>query len=285
MRMAFVYEEGHYGLTGKHYTNNAYRFFIKTLPKFGFDIHAISGNVEWGRFYFYDAIVIYSLVGNIRLDGIGMLPGKKIIRGPDYTDLTPRWCEAAKVFDLCINHQSPTVYTACPIPYKQIIFGIDPVIYGSTDWEGRRKDKVLLTGSMGGDDTSLRRHCINVPGVERIGLDWVNDQYGELLRRYRAGIAVQHGSILYKNFELPCTGMLTFMEQTDTVRLDLNGFIDDLNCIYINKNNAAFKVSEFIDDPDNPKWQRVAEAGRQHVLDNYTNDLQAQRLIDAIMDA
>ena len=70
------------------------------------------------------------------------------------------------------------------------------------------------------------------------------------------------------------------MEITKKNRGEFLGFIDGENSIFINEQNYKEKFSEYLDDVNNPKWERIANNGREYVLKNLNNDVAANSLID-----
>jgi hypothetical protein len=47
----------------------------------------------------------------------------------------------------------------------------------------------------------------------------------------------------------------------------------------MNEKNYKKKFAEFLNDPDNKKWQEIACAGREHVMSNLTNDKAVESLV------
>lgn len=57
------------------------------------------------------------------------------------------------------------------------------------------------------------------------------------------------------------------------------GFIDDKNAIFINESNYKEKFSEFLQNPDNPRWEQIAEKGNEYSLKHFSNDNAVEQLI------
>ena len=69
------------------------------------------------------------------------------------------------------------------------------------------------------------------------------------------------------------------MEVTEKNRADIMGFTNGENAIFINEKNYKNKLSDFISDPNNSKWAEIAENGRNYTMNNLTNDVAADSLI------
>ena len=69
------------------------------------------------------------------------------------------------------------------------------------------------------------------------------------------------------------------MEITDENRGKYLGFIDGETAIFINQKNYKEKFQEFLDDPSNPKWEKIANSGRNFVLKKFNNDKAVESLV------
>jgi hypothetical protein len=114
------------------------------------------------------------------------------------------------------------------------------------------------------------------------GSKYVNDDYPTYLSRYRAAIAASTWYPTQKYWEITAAGCLTFMEITQKNDGSYLGFKDGETAIFINEKNYKDKFEEFLNDPDNPKWEEIANAGRQHSMDNLTNDNATEKLVDVM---
>ena len=113
--------------------------------------------------------------------------------------------------------------------------------------------------------------------------NFVNDNYPKLLGKYTASIAAPGLSLTMKCLEIPAAGCLTFMELNEINEADILGFVDGFSCIYINEFNYANKLEEYIETNNDLKWQKIAEEGKKFILENYTNDVQVEKLINYIL--
>ena len=55
---------------------------------------------------------------------------------------------------------------------------------------------------------------------------------------------------------------------------------DGENAIFINENNYQQKFEEFLESTNNPIWEQIANAGSNHVLKNFTNDIAVKSLVE-----
>ena len=73
------------------------------------------------------------------------------------------------------------------------------------------------------------------------------------------------------------------MEVTDKNRGEYLGFEDGKSAVFIDEDNYKLRLKQYLSEPDNPKWERIAKAGRIHSLENFNNDKAVCHLID-LMD-
>ena len=58
------------------------------------------------------------------------------------------------------------------------------------------------------------------------------------------------------------------------------GYTDNETAIFINEDNYEDKFKEFIKNPNNPKWKKIADNGRKYALENLNNDKAVNSLVD-----
>ena len=97
--------------------------------------------------------------------------------------------------------------------------------------------------------------------------------------KYCASITAHSLYPVIKYWESTAAGCLTFMEVTEKNQANILGFKDNETAIFINEKNYKNKFSEYISDPNNPKWKEIAEAGRDYTINNLTNDIAANSLV------
>jgi len=294
MRIACLYKKDDRGMSGEHWTNNAYRFFRNGLLETALsdvDIIPVDGEVRVRDLGSYDAIILYSLE-NLDPVGLNNLSAVKIARGPDAHNINEQWLERADRagISLVINHQTPEYvrkFLPYKYPYEQIIFGINEEIHKSTDWRKRKADRILLTGNTGrSEHYELRSLCREKTYVHYIGkgAGFVGDDFPDLLNMYRAAIAACTTTSVYKYFEIPACGCLSFMEVNEENGCGNLGFENGVSAVFINKHNYKRKMREYLRTQDDEKWQEIAEEGRRFVLSRYENKLQVEKLINLIKD-
>ena len=186
--------------------------------------------------------------------------------------------------------------------YKVIFYGVEPKLYENlTPYSKRIKKKILCSGAAANTKFSsrlrdiirgerslwkhykLRTKCIELPYVNYTSTlqhEYINDKYPLLLMKYSASIAADTVAPVVKYWENPAAGCLTFMEVTERNQASILGFEDGKNAVFINEKNYEKKFSDYISDPNNPKWSEIAENGRDYTMNNLTNDVAADSLAE-----
>ena len=193
--------------------------------------------------------------------------------------------------------------------YKVIIYGVEPSLYENlTPFSQRIKNKILCSGAAASTkistqlferivrfrgETSMYKHyklrtmCIKLPYVDyttTLGHKYVNDEYPKLLAQYCTSIASHSLYPVIKYWESTAANCLTFMEITEKNHADILGFKDNETAIFINEKNYKQKFQEYLEDPDNPKWEQIANAGREYTLTNLTNDKAVESLVQIMKE-
>ena len=70
------------------------------------------------------------------------------------------------------------------------------------------------------------------------------------------------------------------MEITDKNYGKYLGYKDGENAVFVNEKNYQEKFNEYLKDIDNPKWEKIANAGREYALENFNNDKGIDSLVD-----
>jgi len=190
--------------------------------------------------------------------------------------------------------------------YKEITYGIEPDLYGGVAVQGRIADRILLTGALGESTLSnriissifnpvnnfghnnyrLRRRCKGLPYVDYSGTvpgtrTYTNGGHPDFathLSRYRAAIAATRYYPTIKYWESTAAGCLTFMEVSGENDCGYLGFRDGESAVFIDSKNYRRRLEEYLADPDDPRWERIAARGRRHTMENLTNDGAAEAL-------
>lgn len=193
--------------------------------------------------------------------------------------------------------------------YKVIIYGVEPSLYENlTPFSQRIKNKILCSGAAASTkfhtqlferivrfrgETSMYKHyklrtmCIKLPYVDyttTLSHKYVNDDYPKLLAQYCTSIASHSLYPVIKYWESTAANCLTFMEITEKNHADILGFKDNETAIFINEKNYKQKFQEYLEDPNNPKWEQIANAGREYTMANLTNDKAVKSLVELMKE-
>lgn len=314
IRVAFIYGESNVFLTGTYFDNTYYNFFIKALNR---NKQVIVSNFPTKRSFDtsilkndFDVILLWS---NSKL---GMPEELENIRNLDI----PVVARAADPFDVKKSiklHKKWKIdyyfhfldrsffYELYPphFKYKTIIFGVEPSLYEMvTPFNERIKNRILNSGAVGNTRFFsriintiknpkwnalrcyyLRTKCNELPYVDytsTLNHTFVNDRYSILLQKYAGAIAANSVNPVVKYWEISAAGCLTFMEITEKNKGQFLGYEDEKNAIFINEDNYKQKFQEYLDDPENPKWEEIANAGRKYTLNNFNNDKAVSSLVE-----
>ena len=191
------------------------------------------------------------------------------------------------------------------ILYKEILWGIESSKYQNLNsYSNRIKDRILNSGNVGRTDIKSKTlhvfsrkinsalyfyklrttwndsSCVDYAGMKNNV--YINDNYPECLSRYCSSIATGTIYPVIKFFEIPAAGCLTFMEITEKNHGKYLGFENDKSAIFINEENYKHKFEEYLRDPHNEKWEKIADAGKKHALTVANNDTAVKNLIQII---
>ena len=193
--------------------------------------------------------------------------------------------------------------------YKVIIYGVEPSLYQNlTPFSQRIKNKILCSGAAASTklttqlferiirfrgETSMFKHyklrtmSIKLPYVDyttTLDHKYVNDNYPKLLGQYCTSIASHSLYPVIKYWESTASNCLTFMEITEKNGADILGFKNNDTAIFINQKNYKQKFEEYLADPDNSKWEEIANAGREYTMQNLTNDNAVESLVEIMKE-
>jgi len=188
--------------------------------------------------------------------------------------------------------------------YKVIFYGVEPSLYTNiTPFSHRIKNKILCSGATASTklytqlferlirtkgERSMHKHyklrtmCIKLPYVDytpTLQHEYINDKYQLLLMKYAGSVTAHSLYPVIKYWENTAAGCLTFMEVTEKNHADILGFKDGETAVFINEKNYKKKLEEFLNDYNNPKWEEIANAGREYTMKNLTNDTAAESLV------
>ena len=321
-KVALIYKKSYNYFQPNHFDQTSYDFFFKALKRNiqleisyypcekKFDVSKIKGKCD----------VI--LLPNNSTDGSpDVLIGIKnsnipvISRTGDPHDAERynqiEFCEKNKVDYLFSSLPDSLIYKYYPKNIKQkiIIFGLEPELYQNVPpFKTRIKDRILITGKMGRTDLKnraanyilnprrsgwylykLRTICKELDYVEYSGIneklsDNKNQDYSAYTSKYRAIIAATTFYPTLKYWENAAAGCLTFMEITEKNNGYFLGYNDNETAIFINEKNYKEKFQQYLSDPDNPKWEQIANAGREYTMNNLTNDQAVSSLVELMKE-
>ena len=313
IKVAFIYHENNEYLSGTHYDNTYYNFFMKALRenneieiqdfptkeifdasilKNKFDIILLYENNEYG--------MPSEIVGIQDLD----IPVIAKEADPGAAKKSIKFHKKWKIDYYFHFHHEDFFHEQYPsnFKYKTIIFGLEPRLYQKMKpFEKRISNKILNSGNVGNlkipsriinkiknpnwnalSCYKLRTICNKLPYVDYTNTLqhlYVGDKYPLLLEKYCSAIAACTYNPLIKYWEIPAAGCLTFMEITKKNKGEFLGYEDEKTVIAIDENNYVEKFEKYLKDPQNSKWGKIAKAGREYTLKNFTNEKAVNSLV------
>lgn len=314
IKAALPYKNSNDFMTGKFYDNTYFHFFVSALKRnpniqvtyfpveTTFDTSILENN--------FDLVLLWSNAdyGNPdKLLGVEKLNIPIIARVGDPSDAknSIKNHDKFKIDQYFHFWSEEFFYHYYPknFKFKTIIFGLEPSLYEKiSPFETRIKNKILNSGGVGNtkflskiinkiknpefnslDVYRLRTQCNSLSYVDYTSTlkhKFVNDKYSDLLQKYRASIAASTLTFVVKMLEIPAAGCLSFLEVSKKNKCEYVGFQDEKNAIFINEDNYRDKFDEFISDPNNSKWEKIANAGRKLVMEEMNNDKAVESLVD-----
>jgi hypothetical protein len=187
--------------------------------------------------------------------------------------------------------------------YKIVLFGLEPSLFQNlTPYGDRIKNRILNSGAVASKKITsrilnklirgeadpmrhykLRTQCNELPYVDytpTLAHEYTGDKYSLLLQKYAAAIAASSLNYTTKYMEIPAAGCLSFMEVNGENHGKYLGFKDGETAIFINEKNYKNKFEEYLNDVQNPKWEKIADVGREYALTNLNNDIAVNSLVD-----
>ncbi len=318
IKVAFIYKASNIFMTGKHFDNNYYNFFLKALPRNKnievtnfteeekFDIEKLENK--------FDVILLWqnNEFGTPDLINIknSKIPVITRCADPRETKITKKYHKKWKI-DYYF-HFWPESFFHSFLPknfkYKSIIYGLESSLYkNSTPFEDRIKNKILNSGAIGNtkllskiiNDIKnpkwnayrvyyLRTIINNLPYVDyfpTLQNEFVGDKFPLLLQKYQAAVAASTVTTVAKMWEIPAAGCMTFLEVNEKNNANFVGFKDNENAIFINAENYKEKFQEYLENVEDTKWRNIAEKGRKFVIDNLNNDKAVESLVELMQRA
>jgi len=314
IKVAFIFKSSNIFLTGKHFDNTYFHFFMNALKrntrleltyfptkqifdasilKDKFDIILLWQNFDFG--------MPEEIIGIQELD----IPVIANIGDPQFAKRSIKYHKKWKIDHYFHYFPDTLFYQLFPreFNYTTIVFGLEPKLFQNIiPFKNRIKNKILNSGAVGNTKFlsrilnsirnpkwnsynyyTLRTKCNDLQYVDytaTLSHEYVGDKYNLLLQKYAGAIAATSVETTIKYWEIPAAGCLTFMEITEKNKGDYLGYVDGETSVFINEDNYEQKFEKFLSDPGNPKWEKIANAGRDHALKNFNNDKAANSLAD-----
>lgn len=313
IKVALIYKNTNIFMSGKHYDNTYYHFFVTALKRNN-DINVtyfpVERNFDASQLENkFDIILLWSNAdyGNPdEITGIEKLKIPVIARVGDPSDAKHAIKNHEKFkIDYYFHFWSEQFfrnYYPKHFKFKTIIFGLEHPMYENIkEFEPRIKNKILNSGNVGNTKFfgriinklknpefnaltvyKLRTKCNQLNYVDHTNTlehKFINDRYSELLQKYRASIACSTLTFVVKMLEIPASGCLSFLEVTKKNKCEYVGFEDGKNAIFINEDNYRDRFEEYLSDPDNPKWAIIANEGRKFAMEELNNDKAVEALV------
>ena len=318
IKVAFIYKASNIFMTGKHFDNNYYNFFLKALPR-NKNIE-VTNFIEEEKFDIkklenkFDVILLWqnNEFGTPDLINIknSKIPVITRCADPREIEITKKYHKKWKI-DYYF-HFWPESFFHSFLPknfkYKSIIYGLESSLYkNTTPFEDRIKNKILNSGAIGNtkllskiiNDIKnpkwnayrvyyLRTIINNLPYVDyfpTLQNEFVGDKFPLLLQKYQAAVAASTVTTVAKMWEIPAAGCMTFLEVNEKNNADFVGFKNNENAIFINEENYKEKFQEYLENVEDKKWRNIAEKGRKFVIDNLNNDKAVESLVELMQRA
>jgi hypothetical protein len=318
IKVAFIYKASNIFMTGKHFDNNYYNFFLKALPR--------NKNIEVTNFTEEEKFDIKKLEN--KFDVI-LLWQNNEFGTPDLINIKnskipviTRCADPRESKTIMKYHKKwkidyyfhfwPESFFHSFLPknfkYKSIIYGLESSLYKNTNtFENRVKNKILNSGAIGNSKPLskiindiknpkwnayrvyyLRTIINNLPYVDyfpTLQNEFVGDKFPLLLQKYQAAVAASTVTTVAKMWEIPAAGCMTFLEVNEKNNANFVGFKDNENAIFINAENYKEKFQEYLENVEDTKWRNIAEKGRKFVIDNLNNDKAVESLVELMQRA
>ena len=314
IKVAFVFHKDNYFLSGKHFDNTYYNFFIKALKRnerlmvedykteSTFDCSKLKGKADVILLWENSPFGMPKEISNIQNMEIPIISRTgDPSRAKESKKLHNKW-KIDYYFDFFSESFFHSLYPK-EFKYKKIFFGVEESLFKNLKpFNERIKNKILNSGNIGNDKflskiindirnpkwnnyrcKVLRTKCSKLEFVDYSftqNHDYVNDRYPLLLEKYQSAIAADSYTPVQKYWEIPAAGCLTFMEITNKNDGEHIGFKDNETAVFIDEKNYEENILEYLDDQNNPKWKEIAEAGTEFALKNFNNDLAINSLAD-----
>ena len=324
IKVAMVYSSGAEVLNGKNPFKGEYYFFQhaifrnRNLEVERLDaLHKIDVSILEKD---YDIVLLpqVDIASSMALTGIRACNIPVVAKGHDPHDVLKRdmfgLIHRLKVDRFFDFYDPATFYEYYPreFKYETVHYGLEPSLCeSSAPWAERISDKIAISGVIDekfdivrklyytaylrkpkdllpGFHYKLRTKCNSLPYVVHtrdVYPGQSTDQLHGVLSMFKAAIAATTSFPTMKYKETPAAGCLTFMEITERNHGSFLGFEDGKSAVFIDESNYKEKLQEYLDRPDDPRWEKIVQAGKRHVLDNLSNDQGVKMLVSIMRKA
>ena len=315
IRVAFVYMPCD-GLTENYFFTTSYHFFMNSLQRNSdIEVSYIQSGKSFDAMKLeknFDIILLYensftpcnpNELKNIKKLGIPVVARVGDLHNSKNFDISESHEKYGITSYFGYQHED-NFYKYYPkkFDYTTIVFGLETSLYQNLlPFSKRIKKRILNSGAVGNtkflsklfnqfknpdnalNHYKLRTLCNELSYVDYTSTlqhEFVGDKYPLLLQKYQSAIAATTANYTQKYLEIPAAGCLSFMEVTDENHANYLNFKDGENAIFVNERNYQQKFEEFLESSDDPIWEQIANSGRNHVLNNYNNDLAVESLVN-----
>ncbi len=316
IKVAFIYKKGYQFLTGQHFDNTTYFFFMHALKRNSrIDVHYYPADDYFDVSELKGKCDIILLPDNHRrgtpetlanIEGCG-IPVVCRVGDPHDAKREKKIPNHEKYkIDYYFNFMpSSYFYQFYPqeFRYREILFGVEPSqfsdlppykerinnrilnsgVVGRKSVLGRLAGKIVYPGHSRWYHYRLRTRCNDLPYVDYVKIQdgrYPHERYADLLSQYCAAIAATTYYPTIKYFEIPAAGCLTFMEITPFNNAYYLGFENEETAVFINEKNYKEKFAGYLSDPNNPKWEKIARQGKEFIDNHLNNDVAVDNLVN-----
>lgn len=297
IKIAFIHKPDHPYLTGKYFSSQSYRFYIKGLMNNSrvnvYTINTID-QIKDTNFKEFDIILFAGLKTGRDIEPsfakrLSKVNKPKIACSYDChkfdRDVLPI-AKIAGVKNFFYHHNKEWFYEFAPkeYNYRQIFMCLDgSLVEKVLSWKYRQIDKILVTGAMNDIQYyTLRKKCAELPYAWYVDRreQFTADKFMFLLQGFRATVAACDVVTVNKYLESMACGTLTFAQANNINHWENLELVDGENSVLINNDNYKEKMLEYINNKNNPKWKKIAQCGREHVLQKFELKVQVNKFID-----
>lgn len=280
LNIAFIFHKNNIFLSGQHFDNTYFNFFINALKRCDkinvrffptenyFDIKKIGEQFDGVLLWENNDFGMPKEIENIKKINLPIIAKSS---DPNVAKKSLKYHKKWKIDYYFHFYHEDFFHEFYPkeFKFKTIFFGIEPSLYQNiVPYDKRIKNRILNTGATGSAKKIsslinyikspkwnpnkayyLRTKCNELPYVDHtptLQHKYTNDNYPKLLQKYCAAISATTYAPNMKYWETLSAGCLTFMEITKKNRGKNLGFEDNKSAIFINEDNYAAKFENYL---------------------------------------